>query len=145
MQLRRSITIQAPISTTWERLVDIESWPGVSESIESVELVDSGPLQVGSRARVQQPKMPLMTWKVTELEPNASFVWSSKVAGVTTVAAHTITEVGGATQMVLTIDQYGALAWLFARISAGRSRRYLELEAQAHKRSAEQAAGTTAA
>jgi hypothetical protein len=47
-------------------LRDAAGWPDWSETVDDLRLLDEGPFGLGSRARVKQPKMSVLTWKVTE-------------------------------------------------------------------------------
>ena len=69
--------IDAPAQSLWEVLFDVARWPEWTPTIDSVELLDDGPLQVGSRARIRQPRLPRATWQVTEVVEGRSFTWEA--------------------------------------------------------------------
>ncbi len=138
MTYRSSIDIDAPVKRVWEALVDVERWPDWSPSLTSVERLEPGMLRPGSSARIQQPRLPLALWRVTELEPEKSFTWTSHSRGVTTVARHTLTarEEGG-TRALGEIDQYGPLALLAKVFYSRLIKSYLKQEAQGLKQRCE--------
>ena len=78
-----SVTVDIPARTplVWSVLTDVERWPEWTASISRVKRLSPGPLQVGSRVRIHQPKFPPASWRVTELNPGATFT-SFKVEGV---------------------------------------------------------------
>jgi hypothetical protein len=56
MRIEHSIEIDAPVERVWGLTIDVESWPGFTPTMESVERLNSEPLAVGSRVRVKQPQ-----------------------------------------------------------------------------------------
>ena len=89
---------------------------------------------------MQQPRLPTVVWQVDELEQDRSFVWSSRSAGVTTVASHRITPSGGdRVTAVLMLDQSGGLAPNIGLLSGRLVRRYLDMEANGLKSRGESA------
>jgi hypothetical protein len=116
-------------------LTDIERWPESTASVTEVRRLDSGPLRRGSRARVKQPKLPVLVWTVTELEPLSQFTWSTTTPEVTTIARHVLTPgpASGVTA-TLSIERTGLLAWLTDLFYAGMTRRYLTMEIEGLKR-----------
>lgn len=129
MDYETSVEIDASAVRVWEVLVDIRRWPEWSDSTTSVEPLFEGELQVGSTAKVKQPRMQTLTWRVTELERGASFVWVTKAAGVTVTAGHYLTETATGTTARLTTHTEGLLAGVVAALTGKQSRRYVDMEA----------------
>ena len=123
--------VAAPVEQVWNLLVDIERWPEWSESMTSVRRLGTGPLAVGERAVVKQPKLPELTWEVTELVEGSSFVWVARSPGITTTGGHYITPGGGGARTAkvrLTIDQNGPGAKLVGLFTNSLTRSYLQME-----------------
>lgn len=134
-----SVDIAAPVDRVWHVLTDVESWPQWTASMTDVRRLDSGPLAVGSAARIRQPQLLPAVWTVTEFVPPTTFTWISVSLGLTTTAIHELTAVSdGTTILHQVIDQIGLLAPILGPMAAGLTRRYVAMEAMGHKRHAEQ-------
>ncbi len=68
-----TVTIDAPLAVVWAVYSDIEHWPEWTASVTTARLEPRGPLALGSRASIKQPRFPRVTWTVTDIEP-ATFV-----------------------------------------------------------------------
>lgn len=144
MSFSKSITINAPAQRVWEVLTDVERWPESTASMTRVQRLDNGPFRIGSSAKIVQPKLPTMTWTVTDLQPGRSFSWSTGSAGVTTVADHSIEPAAGdSVTVTLSVRERGPLAPLVQLFYGGITRRYVTMEAEGLKRVVE--AGAPAA
>ena len=88
MDITSELTIDASVERVWDLTLDLESWPEMTPTMTRVERLDRGPVVVGSRARVTQPKQRPTVWTVTRCDPQSCFEWSTKVATVTTTATH---------------------------------------------------------
>jgi uncharacterized membrane protein len=143
---RASITIDAPIEVVWSVFTDIERWPTWASSFTSVELID-GPMRVGAKARIRQPRLPTVVWEVTKWEPGRSWTWTSTSPGACTEASHVLTRVGDRTIAEQSITWSGPLGRLAALVWRPLTRRYLAIEAAGLKQRSEQVAvfATTAA
>lgn len=132
-----AIDISAPAERVWQTLVDVESWPRWSPSMTEVKRLDTGPLHVGSRARVKQPGLPVFVWEVTELDEGSHFTWATHVPGVATTARHDISETAGHSHLTLSVSWSGPLAGVVAAMYAKRTRQSLAQEANGHKAASE--------
>lgn len=138
MNYTRSIRIHAPAEHVWSILIDVERWPEWTASISSVRRLEQGPISVGSRARVKQPKLASMIWTVVGLEPMRTFTWTAISGGVTTLAEHEITsDPDGTVTVTLSFRQTGVLAPIVGLFAAGLTRRYVDMEAEGLKRRSE--------
>jgi uncharacterized protein YndB with AHSA1/START domain len=120
--------IAAPADTVWAILSDVERWSAWTASITSVDL--DGPLAVGAKAKVRQPKLPATTWTVTEVVPGRSFTWRATSPGSRATGEHAITPMAGDTcEVRLALDQEGPLGTLFGFLYRGLTQRYVQMEA----------------
>ena len=105
-----TIDIAAPAQLVYEVYTDVERWPEWAASVTSVERLDQGPLRVGSRARIKQPRLPTTVWEVTEVVTGRSFSWIARSPGVITTASHVVTppEADGPTRVTASLQQTGA-------------------------------------
>jgi uncharacterized membrane protein len=134
VKTQTSVAIAASAATVFNTWVDVERWPEWTASVTRMTVLDAGPLRVGSRVRVQQPRLPTVVWRVDKLEQDRSFVWSSSSIGVSTVASHEVAPAdGGGVRAVLTLDQTGWLAPAVGLLSRSLTRRYLDMEARGLK------------
>ena len=134
------INITATPSRIWTILTDVESWPEWTSSMTSVTRLDEGPLALGSRARVVQPKIGAMVWTVTALTPRDSFVWRAARPGLTIVAGHYV-HVGSADGVTVrfTVEQSGVIGRAVAPFTERSARRYVQLEAEGLRRRSQRA------
>jgi len=111
----------------------VESWPAWTPTVTSVRRLDPGPLRLGSRARISQPRLPETEYVVTELIPGRSFTWVAAGPGVLTTARNDVKPLpGGGTSVRLSVSQAGWLdrSW---GASTGLTDRYLANEANGLK------------
>jgi uncharacterized membrane protein len=137
MEHRVTATVAAPTDAVWRLFIDIERWPEMTASVLEVRRTDSGPVQVGSEAIVRQPGLIRARWRVTEIEPGRSFVWETKVAGVTAVGGHLVEQDGDHAVITLTLRQHGPLAPLLAALTSRMTKKNIALELEGFRRTAE--------
>src|SRR3954467_12334134 len=134
-----SITIDAPIEVVWSVFTDVERWPTWASSFTSVELID-GPMRLGAKARITQPRLPTVVWEVTQWEPGRSWTWTATGPGARTEASHVLTRAGNGTLAEQAITQRGPIGRLVAFLYRSLTRRYLAIEAAGLKQRCEQIA-----
>lgn len=135
--LQHTVTIAAPPEQVWAVIVDVERWPERIPTVEAVERLDAGPLAVGSRTRLRQPKLPTAVWTVTELTDGSSYTWESTSPGVTVTATHLVEPHPDGSRLTLGVTVSGpisAVGWVLTR---SLTKRYVETEADSVKRTAE--------
>lgn len=135
--LEHTVTIAASPDRVWAVLTGVERWPERIPTVDTVERLDAGPLALGSRTRIEQPKLPAGVWTVTELSDGSSFTWESTSPGVTVTASHLVEPHPEGSRLTLAVHVAGPLApvgWLMTR---SLTRRYVETEAASMKAAAE--------
>ncbi len=135
--LQHSVTIAAPPERVWAVLVDVERWPERIPTVDAVERLDAGPLAVGSRVRLQQPRLGTAVWTVTELADGISYIWESRSPGVTVVASHLVEPHADGSRLTLALTVSGWLSGIGWLMSRSLTKRYVETEAASIKSAAE--------
>jgi uncharacterized membrane protein len=130
MRFDHSTTIQASAERVWEVFSDVERWPDWTPTVDSVERLEAGRIHIGARTRIRQPKLPVAVWEVTELKDGEYFEWVSKAPGIKTTGGHRVISTPEGTVATATIIQEGPLGWLFGRLYAGLTKRYIATETQ---------------
>lgn len=130
MEQHITVGVEAAAEHVWAVLTDVARWPEWADSVTSVSRLDDGPLAVGARARVEQPKLPPTEYVVTELEPGRSFTWVATGPGVRTTAKHSVDADGSYARVRLSVEQSGPLGVVMGRLFfKGLTDRYLAAEA----------------
>ncbi|HEX5031778.1 MAG TPA: SRPBCC family protein [Candidatus Eisenbacteria bacterium] len=132
----RQVEIAAPAERVWTIIADVEHWHEWTASITSIRLLD-GPLAIGARAEVRQPKLPRLVWHVTALEQGRFFDWEVRSPGALTVGSHRVEPQGSGSLATLKLVQAGPIGWLVARMMLSLTREYVSMEAAGLKKRAE--------
>jgi len=139
IHIERTIQINAPPERVWSVMKDVERWPEWTESMKSVERLDTGEFGLGTKAKLKIRRSPnANVWTVTEFTPNRSFTWETNSGGVKGVATHVIVPDGNGSRVTLTVDLSGPVATLFGWFIAGPSRDNVRMEAEGLKRRSEE-------
>ena len=131
LDFKITVAINAPPDRVWSVMRDVERWPEWTPTLRRIRWLDQGPLAVGSRVIVWQPKLPPAKWKVTELDDiRRSFTWETRSPGMRLQARHWVEETGKTSRATLSLRFSGLLGPLFAHLTRNLNNRYLALEAK---------------
>lgn len=125
-----AVEIAAPPDQVWAIMSDIERWSEWTPTVKSIRRLEAGPLAVGSRARVHQPRLLPAVWQVTEVVAGRSFTWVTRSPGVRVTARHGVEPSARGALASLSLDFSGVLGGFVARVTRGLNVRYLALEAK---------------
>jgi uncharacterized membrane protein len=134
-----AIDIAAPAARVWDVMRDVERWPEWTPSVSRVRRLGKGPLAVGSRAIVWQPKFPPAMWTVTHMQEGREFTWVSRAPGLRVIGRHGVDDHAGGARATLTLKVGGLFGALWARLTRNITERYLRFEAEGLKARSEQA------
>jgi uncharacterized membrane protein len=138
LDFRISVDINAPADRVWAVMRDIERWPEWTPTVNKVRRIGDGPLSVGSRAVIWQPKLLPAKWKVTELDDGGRmFAWITRGPGMRLTARHSVEATPDGSRATLSIQFSGALGGFFAWLTRNLNERYLALEAAGLKERSE--------
>ena len=129
MPPRAPAALAAPRAGTWAVLPAAERWPEGPDPVPPVPRLDRGALGVGSRVRIEQPRLRPAVWTVTEWSPVDGFVWTWSSPGLSISAAHRVTGPAAPSRATLAIDVAGLLAPVISFVYGRLMRRYLAMEA----------------
>jgi hypothetical protein len=138
MEFRDSITIAAPASVAGAVMTAVQEWPSWTASVSTVTRSGTGPLTVGETVVVKQPRLAPSTWTVTRTDANG-FEWtSSSSPGIRNVGGHWAVDNGdGTCTAELTLSFTGPLAFVARLFYSGLIRRYMRMEAEGLRATAE--------
>jgi carbon monoxide dehydrogenase subunit G len=129
-EFRLDFEIAAPPERVWAVIRDVERWHEWTASITSVEILGGGPLAVGKKARVIQPKLPPAVWQVTELIEGRGFAWVSKGPFFAVTGRHEVAAQGAGSVATLSLGHEGLFGPLLARLTRDLTARYVAMEAE---------------
>lgn len=135
---RSTAYVEAPPAAVFDVYADVEGWPTWTSSVTKAQRADPGPLRVGSRARIRQPRLPAGEWTVVDVTPGRSFTWERRGPGLRTVGRHLLTPENTGCLVVAELEHLGVAAPLIAALTKGLTRRYLQLETAGLKNRCEQ-------
>jgi uncharacterized protein YndB with AHSA1/START domain len=138
-KFRYTAEIFAPPERVWTATVDVERWPEWTPTVTRVKRMEDGPLAVGSKTKIWQPKLTPVVWRVTELDEAAGiFIWVTGKPGIQIAGMHQVEPTLHGCQLTLTLDYTGLLGPFMAWQLKDLNWEYLTREAAGLKRFCEQ-------
>jgi hypothetical protein len=137
IEYEQTIHVDTSPDTVWRVYTDVESWPEWTTSMQKIQLVDDGPLALGSKAKVKLRGAPETIFVVTELAEGRSFTWESNAWGLKSVAYHTVRPDGDGSIVTLGVRLSGPLATVLAPLFRSIARRNVGMEATGLKQRCE--------
>jgi hypothetical protein len=138
MRKENTAEIDAPAEVVWRLTMDVEDWPSYVPTMSKIERLDSGPLRVGSRARIRQPGQSPAVWTVTRLDPGREFAWQTRRLGMTMTGTHALEATGDRScRNTLGIEISGGPAPVLGPLLARILSRAMAIENKAVKAKAE--------
>jgi hypothetical protein len=123
------VEVHAPPARVWSVLLDVERWPEWTSSVISARRLEFGPLALGSRARIVQPRLSGATWKVTSFdEKKCAFAWTARSIGLKVVGKHKVDAFGPTSRITLSLHYSGLFGLLVARSSRDILWKHLEMQ-----------------
>lgn len=137
----RSFGIEVDIAASPERVFDVmsdvERWHEWTSTVRSIRKLDAGPLRIGTRATIRQPKFPPASWTVTEVDEGHGFTWISRGPGFSVIARHWVEALPSGSRATLSLRFTGPFGGAFGWLTRHINQRYLEIEAAGLKRRSE--------
>ena len=114
---RYDVEIRVSPSRVWSVLLDVERWPEWTTSVSRIQRMDLGPLTLGSRTRIWQPRLMPAVWCVTSLdEGRRVFGWTTRTLGVKIVGRHQVDAFKNHSRVALSLHYTGPLSVVVARV-----------------------------
>ena len=135
----REVLIEADAPRIWDVMARMDEWPQRISSFRSIVALDSAPVGVGSRFRVEQPRLPPSVMTVTAWGPGRGFAWASTTPLLWAVGEHWIASRGNTSVVTLRLRFDGLLSPLAGSLMRSLVERYMALEAAGLKSWAEEA------
>jgi hypothetical protein len=133
-----TVDIATPPERVWAVMSDVERWPEWTSSVTSSTRLDRGPLGLGSRARIRQPRLAPAVWTVTDLAVNRGFSWKTGSALIWVIARHSVEPTPHGSRATLSLQFGGLFAAVVVWFTRSLNDRYLALEAAGLKRRSEE-------
>ena len=131
------MTIDAAADTVWRLTIDVTNLPSLTPTMQKVERLDDGPLRIGSRTRIKQPRQSPAVWTVTRIDPGREFTWETRRLGMRMVGSHRIEDLGDQCRNTLSIEMTGLGAGVFGALVGSVVRKAIATENAGLKAAAE--------
>lgn len=120
----------------WNIMTDVRHWHEWTPTISAIEPLDDA-FALGSRFRIQQPKLKPSVWTITHMQPSAYFIWETNSPGVKVVAEHRIKPSTEGCVVTIQVAFSGLMGSIAGLLGGTLTKQYLEMECAGLKGRAE--------
>lgn len=110
MLIENQITISSPITRVWKVVVDVDSWPSWTPTVQQARRLNDVPFGLGSKVSLKQPLQSENIWRVTEFVDGSFFAWETGNRSLRMHASHLIAPTAGGCKCTLKLDVSGWMA-----------------------------------
>ena len=143
---RYEVEIRVSPARVWAVLLDVERWPEWTTSVTRIQRIEVGPLSLGSRVRIWQPRLRPALWRVTSLdERRRIFAWTTRAFGVKIIGRHQVETHRNYSRLCLSIEYSGPLSAIVTRFYGDLTRDYISREGDGLKKFCENLPASIAA
>lgn len=121
----------APRGAVWNVLADVQKWPEWTPTMTSVRALGASGLTPGNKFEVKQPGLAKAVFTVDACVEGTAFAWSTRSAGVSTLADHVLSDTArGGTRVELSIRMSGPGVGLLWMLLGRKVRSFVDTEAE---------------
>lgn len=106
----RLVAVDAPLTDTWQTLIDAEKWPEWVSGLRSVEVHPPGKVDRNTSATLRYTSGRSMYVAVTEFRPGRSFRWTGRFFGSSVSYDHVVTSAGRGSEILFIMEVTGPTA-----------------------------------
>lgn len=110
----RLVAVDAPLTDTWQTLIDAEKWPDWVSGLRDVGVHPPGKVDRNTSATLRYSSGRSMYVAVTEFRPGRSFRWTGRFLGASVSYDHVVTSTGQGSEILFIMEVTGATARLVA-------------------------------
>jgi uncharacterized protein YndB with AHSA1/START domain len=119
-------TVPVPAAALFTRWADVDSHPEWSKGLEWTRL--DGPVELGARGRLKPSGGPSWRFEVTELAADRVFADTTYLPGARLTFRHAAEPVEGGSEVRVSVDLSGPMAWLWTRVLGGPAALQADIE-----------------
>jgi hypothetical protein len=133
MRVVKTCTTQADPAVVWKVLADVERWHEWTPTVLSIKPLSDIGFAVGSRYRVEQPKLRPAIYEVTECIPGSRFTWVQRFIGGAMIADHRIRPCDKGSELELSFTSTGLLGSILGKLFSSIISSYVGTETSSLK------------
>ena len=137
MTFSKAVQIEASPRQVWGVMSDLVSWPHWTPTISKIQIAGNRPIGVGTKVKIEQPKLPPAVYKIASWSESEGFVMLKGNLFLKVSLIHRLAASPHGTTAELMILFSGLFATWVARQYGSLMNEYLSLEARGLKKQSE--------